>query len=436
MAGTVNFIAPHLVDWYIDIYISVYGKDTSYSDIILKFNTYLKQMVNSASFDTFNNIVISIGLALIMFYFFNDLSEKAVMKQLSILQMGKSIITVLCAVFIIFHSKNIFIFMLSFVESLNELLNARTSGYATITQFLSNDTVKLLLSRCVSEHFSLMSILGYTLMAILIELTSLATKIYVTYYAATRIIQLFVYYVFMPVGVADIFENGPGGTINTNSAGFRYLKTMFAIMLQLVVIALISQVYPSISTAINTGYFEDRGDDSLLYEDEEYGEMINETNLKAIKYPLNNFEYTDHEASILSVIGSTANTVWEGMQNLRKDWFGGGDDDENKGDDDVTSEGEASKNEESLKDNEIYKLSKVISGSGLVVNSDEAREEVKNIEKDSNYRMTVQSTELFFAWCVGADGGKMILFIILMITKILLIHSSANLCNYIVGVSV
>ena len=53
----------------------------------------------------------------------------------------------------------------------------------------------------------------------------------------------------------------------------------------------------------------------------------------------------------------------------------------------------------------------------------------KNCEKihsDSRYRMTIETTEKFFNWCTGADGAKMILFIILMISKIVLIYSSAK----------
>ena len=61
---------------------------------------------------------------------------------------------------------------------------------------------------------------------------------------------------------------------------------------------------------------------------------------------------------------------------------------------------------------------------------------IKEIKKDTNYRMTIESTEKFFDWCTGADGAKMVLFIILMITKVVLIFSSAKICNYIVGTSI
>ena len=51
-------------------------------------------------------------------------------------------------------------------------------------------------------------------------------------------------------------------------------------------------------------------------------------------------------------------------------------------------------------------------------------------------RMTIETTEQFFDWCIGSDGSKIMLFILLMVTKVLLIHSSSKFCNYIIGVSI
>lgn len=60
LASTV--MAPHLVDWYVDIYTNSYGSDTVYQNAIIQFNTYLKQMINGTTFNTFTNIILSIGL--------------------------------------------------------------------------------------------------------------------------------------------------------------------------------------------------------------------------------------------------------------------------------------------------------------------------------------------------------------------------------------
>ena len=93
-----------------------------------------------------------------------------------------------------------------------------------VSNILTNDITQLLLSRCVAEHFSVWAILGYTLTALLLMLVSLAVRMYILYFATTRVLQMFIYYMFAPIGLADIFENGPGGTINTRSSGFKYLK--------------------------------------------------------------------------------------------------------------------------------------------------------------------------------------------------------------------
>lgn len=424
-----------LVNWYIDIYTNVYGADTTYADIIEKFNGYLKHMINDNPVaSAFTNIIIAIGLVMMLYYFFSDLSAKAMANQLSTLQVGKSFCTALGTVFVIFYSKQIFIFMLTFVETLNgEFINLQ-NGSTAVSKILGNEVVQVLLSRCVYDHFSIGAIIGYTLPALLLVLASLATRLYVTYFAVTRIIQLFVYYVFAPIGVADIFENDIGGTINFQSSGFRYIKTMLAIMLQLVVVTIICQVYPMILTTINTGYFVDQGDSTLKVdgssvsiEDNYAAAMIK--NNKAVLYPINNFEYTDHKASIVEVVWEGANDIKSALKAVGAVVKG----------DDVKIDSENKK--EKLKDSEKYKL---VGADGIIKNTgrdigavkNEAKDKAKEILKNKKYRMTIESTERFFKWCIGADGGKMVLFVILLITKVLMIHSSAKLCSYITNTNI
>lgn len=424
-----------LVNWYIDIYTNVYGADTTYADIIEKFNGYLKHMINDNPVaSAFTNIIIAIGLVMMLYYFFSDLSAKAMANQLSTLQVGKSFCTALGTVFVIFYSKQIFIFMLTFVETLNgEFINLQ-NGSTAVSKILGNEVVQVLLSRCVYDHFYIGAIIGYTLSALLLVLASLATRLYVTYFAVTRIIQLFVYYVFAPIGVADIFENDIGGTINFQSSGFRYIKTMLAIMLQLVVVTIICQVYPMILTTINTGYFVNQGDSTLKVdgssvsiEDNYAAAMIK--NNKAVLYPINNFEYTDHKASIVEVVWEGANDIKSALKAVGAVVKG----------DDVKIDSENKK--EKLKDSEKYKL---VGADGIIKNTgrdigavkNEAKDKAKEILKNKKYRMTIESTERFFKWCIGADGGKMVLFVILLITKVLMIHSSAKLCSYITNTNI
>lgn len=413
-----NFFAPHLVSWYCDIYINVYGIDKSYEDIMLKFNNYLKVLVNTVEFEVFSNTILILGLVLLLFHFFGDLTEKATMKQLSLLQLGKSFCACFGTIFVLFHTKEIFIFMLELVESLNSMINVQPFGVSSLHDFYYNETVQLMFSRCVSEHFSLWSILGYTLTAFVLMLVDLGTKLYVLYYAATRTVQLFIFYILAPIGVVDIFENGPGGTINFNSGGFRYLKKIFAIMLQLVAIAVVTQAFPLLTTTINAGYFEDQGDTSLKTE----GDMAM-ARAKSISYPARNLEYTDHHAPIRDLVIEGKNTILESLKSL-SDAIGNGDDD-----DDSEQQGQAP---EPIDESEKYKVTDVVNLDGSIVDEEKNKEIIKNPE----YRMTIESTEMFFNWCTGADGAKMGLFIILMITKVLLIYSASKLCNYIVGISV
>lgn len=452
-----SILSPHLVDWYTDIYTNVYGYDNLYKQVLSQFNTYLKEMVNSLQFTAFTNTILTIGVVLMLFYFFTDLTEKAAMNQLSTLQLGKSFCAALGTIFIMFHSKNIFIFLMNMVESLNDSLTIGARGHMIVSNILTNDITQLLLSRCVAEHFSVWAILGYTLTALLLMLVSLAVRMYILYFATTRVLQMFIYYMFAPIGLADIFENGPGGTINTRSSGFKYLKTIIALMMQIMVITVICQVYPNITIAVNAGYFADAGDDELQKQQEEKKsnskkdstdknktegsddmeeDEVEKLESKAAFYPLKKFEYTDHQASIREIIVNGVNDIKESMSKLH-DMLSGDEDDKEDSNEDTSQTDESA-----IKDDEIYPLifdakddkkdNAVISNVGTIVNHDREKEIIEN----SDYRMTIQSTERFFDWCTGSDGSKEMLLLILLVAKVLLISTSAQMCNSLLGTSI
>jgi len=452
-----SILSPHLVDWYTDIYTNVYGYDNLYKQVLSQFNTYLKEMVNSLQFTAFTNTILTIGVVLMLFYFFTDLTEKAAMNQLSTLQLGKSFCAALGTIFIMFHSKNIFIFLMNMVESLNDSLTIGARGHMIVSNILTNDITQLLLSRCVAEHFSVWAILGYTLTALLLMLVSLAVRMYILYFATTRVLQMFIYYMFAPIGLADIFENGPGGTINTRSSGFKYLKTIIALMMQIMVITVICQVYPNITIAVNAGYFADAGDDELQKQQEEKKsnskkdstdknktegsddmeeDEVEKLESTAAFYPLKKFEYTDHQASIREIIVNGVNDIKESMSKLH-DMLSGDEDDKEDSNEDTSQTDESA-----IKDDEIYPLifdakddkkdNAVISNVGTVVNHDREKEIIEN----SDYRMTIQSTERFFDWCTGSDGSKEMLLLILLVAKVLLISTSAQMCNSLLGTSI
>lgn len=452
-----SILSPHLVDWYTDIYTNVYGYDNLYKQVLSQFNTYLKEMVNSLQFTAFTNTILTIGVVLMLFYFFTDLTEKAAMNQLSTLQLGKSFCAALGTIFIMFHSKNIFIFLMNMVESLNDSLTIGARGHMIVSNILTNDITQLLLSRCVAEHFSVWAILGYTLTALLLMLVSLAVRMYILYFATTRVLQMFIYYMFAPIGLADIFENGPGGTINTRSSGFKYLKTIIALMMQIMVITVICQVYPNITIAVNAGYFADAGDDELQKQQEEKKsnskkdstdknktegsddmeeDEVEKLESTAAFYPLKKFEYTDHQASIREIIVNGVNDIKESMSKLH-DMLSGDEDDKEDSNEDTSQTDESA-----IKEDEIYPLifdakddkkdNAVISNVGTIVNHDREKEIIEN----SDYRMTIQSTERFFDWCTGSDGSKEMLLLILLVAKVLLISTSAQMCNSLLGTSI
>lgn len=407
----------YLVEWYVDIYKNVYGLNTDYTDIILTFNTYLKRIINGTAFTVFSNIVIVLGIVLLLYHFFSDMADRAASLQVSLLSTAKSFGFLFLSILVIFHTKEIFIFLMRVMEWFGEAFSVADRGSASISNFLSNEVVLTLLDRCVKKYFAIWTVIGYTLTALPLTLICFGTKLYVTYFAATRIIQLFVYYVFAPIGVADIFEGAPGGGINIYSSGMRYLRVMVSIMLQLAVIAAVSLTFPMITTSIKNSFYESR----VETVDNELGELESQYSISST-YPLRNFTYTDHKANVVEVVvnkvQSGANKVITAIEALTgKDVLDGTVkelDYDNTGD-----------------DKEVQKLSNVVSGSGEILDSDAADE----ILTDQDYRMTVKSTQLFFDWCTGSDGLKISMMLLLMAVRVMALLTAPKLCNYIVGVS-
>ena len=146
-------------------------------------------------------------------------------------------------------------------------------------------------------------------------------------------------------------------------------------------------------------------------------------------YPLKKFEYTDHQASVREIIVNGVNDIKEGLSKLH-DMLNG------------DSNTDTSQTKEALKDKEIYPVisnsnhanndKAVISTIGSIINEDQAKEIIEN----SDYRMTIQSTERFFDWCSGSSGTKEILLLILLITKAILISTASQLCNTLFGTSI
>ena len=413
-----------LVDWYIDVYLNVYGIDTTYTDIILKFNNILKGILANTTFETLSKTVWTIGFVLMLIYFATDMSEKAAAKQLTFQQSWKSVCLLLMCTFLTFHTDDIFMAMLNGVEYLNNLLiDAQSVGNASISKFLTDPVVKKLLDKSVEEYFSYWSIVGYTLGICILYLVSAATRAIILYTAATRTIELFAYSVFAPIGIADIFEQGPGGMVNTSSSGFTYLKKMLAIMLQIVVITVTSQCFSFITTAINKDYWN-------------IGDNVPGVDYSSMTYrlaisPLAGFEYTSDKGVKIPIIWEWKRLAEEEATDGRKD---------------------------------MKSLTSVISLSGEVIDKAEYKRIVKNtgLDKDeeafkevlkaldtnkagyraisaepplrANYHMSIKTTEKFFDWCTGTSGRKMVMFIIMLATKILIVLTSSKICEAIVGV--
>lgn len=244
-----------IINWYIEAFLSVNGYSNPYVDIILKFNRYFRQLFVNVHFDALMKIIWIIGFMMMLMYFFGDMSDKAATNQLSTLIVGKSFAYLILAAFLTYHTKDLFILMINISDMLNNQITAvagKTSAQngMNLNKILTDKATYLLFSRCISNYFSFSEQFGYFIRGLLLHIADYATRAILIYISASRTIELFLYYLFAPIGISDIFEVSGAGTLNPNSSGIIYLKKVFSIMLQLAVFTAATHASGALTKAI------------------------------------------------------------------------------------------------------------------------------------------------------------------------------------------
>ena len=244
-----------IINWYIEAFLTVNGYSNPYVDIILKFNRYFRQLFVNVHFDALMKIIWVVGFMMMLMYFFGDMSEKAATNQLSTLIVGKSFAYLILAAFLTYHVKDIFILMINISDALNNQISAVAGEAAAqkninFNKILTDKATYLLFSRCISNYFSFLEQLGYFFRGLLLHLADYATRVILIYISASRTIELFLYYLFAPIGISDIFEVSGAGTLNPNSSGIIYLKKAFSIMLQLAVFTAATHMSGALTKAV------------------------------------------------------------------------------------------------------------------------------------------------------------------------------------------
>ena len=409
--------------------ITIYNQSYGSTGVLNIMNRYDKIMGDAMKNTAFSSMIatikgLAVGFTIILYLI--DLSGKVTEKNFSIEQFFKATLRCVVTYMFIMNSSTI----VGYLLDLGGAAAKEVSDQAGLDFFGGNE--KSMLINGIAK-MKITEILSYIVCSILPWLISMIAEVIIQVVLISRILEIITMTVLSPIAISDIYREG------TSSNGVQFMKKMFALGLQVAVILVINTATQAIITQlVGSGYgisITNHLEKSQLDVGMNEGTAISQGSTAAF-YPLKKFEYTDHQASIREIIVNGVNDIKESLSKLH-DMLSGDEDDEKDSNEDTSQTDESA-----IKDDEIYPLifdakddkkdNAVISNVGTIVNHDREKEIIEN----SDYRMTIQSTERFFDWCTGSDGSKEMLLLILLVAKVLLISTSAQMCNSLLGTSI
>lgn len=173
----------------------------------------------------------ALGYSLITLYCLLDIMEKAQADNLTPELIMRALIKLFIAFFLI---KNGLKIIVKLIEIGNALIGAvGTAGAGASSPY-------------THVEYGLFAAIGQLVKVVVPWLLALLAKLVVYLISLSRLVQIGVYAVFAPVGMANIYEGG------MNSSGFRYLKKFMAVILQgAIIVAILVVVGKLQQTVIN-----------------------------------------------------------------------------------------------------------------------------------------------------------------------------------------
>lgn len=220
-------------DWIVRIYKSIYYPHDLFSDFNVIDSAY-QQITGMDSFQAVSHTIMTLGISVMVIYFFMDLVEKSVSKMLSLQQLFLSFLKLIFAALLICYSPKLMDGMMEFGNALADTMVLSASGTETLwfdqtsTHFGSNwDNMDIL--RFNLSSLKLLSQIGYVIQLFVPYIIAAATEVVFYLIMISRIVELAVRFLMAPIALGDAFND------TRHSVAINYLKKILALCLQFAV---------------------------------------------------------------------------------------------------------------------------------------------------------------------------------------------------------
>lgn len=225
-------------DWIIKVYKSIYFPQDVFSDLE-KINDATQQIVDSNLFEAITATILTLGISMMLIYFFMDLAEKSASNILSIQQLFLAFLKLIFVALLMSYSQELISGMMKFGTALADTITGINSSgefcwfdVASAYEVEGEGTIIVgneeAMKHCLND-LPILNQVTFVVKLIPPYLIAFATEIIFYIILISRSVELSVRSLFCPLAVADAFGD------TRRSSAIRYLKKIFALILQLVV---------------------------------------------------------------------------------------------------------------------------------------------------------------------------------------------------------
>lgn len=244
-------------DWIIKVYKSIYFPQDVFSEL-QKISDAGKDITNSILFETAASVIMTMGISLMLIYFFMDLSEKTAANQMSLKQLSLAFAKLILVAIAMSFSQEIVSGMISFGNALkNTVMDADSSleecwfdvatvfsfGKAGKNQVLDNTYIT---KGCLND-LNTMQMVSYVIKLVPPYLIALITDLVFYMIMISRTVELGVRSLFCPIAIADAFND------KRRSTAILYLKKILALSIQFTIAVVIVLLFNAMIKGLSSG---------------------------------------------------------------------------------------------------------------------------------------------------------------------------------------
>ena len=229
-----------------EVVIIIFNQLYSGTDIIRTMNRYetiLSYTRSMTMFGTVISVMKTLAIGITVLLFFIDLGDKVAEKNFSIEHLFKSMLRYYVSFIFIMQSDTIITYLL---RACTDVATSITTTGGASYNFFEKDVNRTMFINGLA-NIDVVNQLGYLADCLIPWILCMIAQVIIQFVLISRILEITVYTMFAPIALADVYKEG------TRSSGVRFIKKLFALGLQVVVIILINEATQAIVLAVNSG---------------------------------------------------------------------------------------------------------------------------------------------------------------------------------------